>query len=455
MLGLLLSTVVTAWVGYMLYKRYKPQGVLLAAGIALMVCAVVFGIGTILPAKQSTGFIWFDIFEAVKRMMSDRIAGLGLTIMSIGGFVRYMEQCGANRALVEVSAYPLKLVRSPIIVMMVAYVIGQVVDVFIPSHAGLGLLLMLTLYPIMVKAGLSKLTAVAIVATAKFTDIGPISSNAILAAHTAGLDPVTYFIKYQLPVVIPSVIVVGIAHYFIQPWWDRREGYITGVSNHATEAAATMEKVPRIYAILPTLPLILVIVFCPMFVSSIKMDVVTAMLICTVVAMIFEFVRLRDIRPVMDNIMTFFEGMGKQFVVVVSLIICAETFAMGLVKIGAVDALIQGAQSAGFGLGSMVLIISIIMVGCSFIMGSGNASFFAFAGLAPKIAEYLKVDSVLILLPMEITAGFGRCISPITPAIVAIASIAGVSPFQVAKRCAIPVILGLIANMITTYIIFL
>ncbi|SFL52118.1 C4-dicarboxylate transporter DcuC [Pelosinus propionicus] len=455
MLGLSLSVVVTAWVGYMLYKRYKPQGVLLAAGIALMVCAVVFGSGTILPAKQATGFIWFDIFEAVKKMMSDRLAGLGLTIMSIGGFVRYMEQCGANKALVEVSAYPLKLVRSPMIVMMVAYMIGQVVDVFIPSHAGLGLLLMLTLYPIMVKAGLSKLTAVAIIATAKFTDIGPISSNAILAAHTAGLDPVTYFIKYQLPVVIPSIIVVGIAHYFIQPWWDRREGYSVDASNNAVEEAAATEKIPRVYAILPTLPLILVIVFCPLFVKSVKMDVITAMLICTIVAMIFEFIRLRDIRPVMDNIMTFFDGMGKQFVVVVSLIICAETFAMGLVKIGAVDALIQGAQSAGFGLKSMVLIISMIMVACSFIMGSGNASFFAFAGLAPKIAAYLKVDPVLILLPMEITAGFGRCISPITPAIVAISSIADVSPFQVAKRCAIPVIIGLIANMVTTYIIFL
>jgi len=454
MLGTLLSAIITAWVGYMLYKKYKPQGVLLIAGIALLVCTVVFGLGTILPAKQSTGFIWFDIFDAVKKLMSDRLAGLGLTIMSIGGFVRYMEQCGANNALVEVSSYPLKLVRSPMIIMMVAYVIGQVVDVFIPSHAGLGLLLMLTLYPILVKAGLSKLTAVAIIATAKFTDIGPISSNAILAAHTAGLDPVTYFMQYQLPVVIPSIIVVGIAHYFVQPWWDKREGYTIGVSSDVEEAPTT-GRVPRIYAILPTLPLILVIVFCPMFVKSIKMDVITAMLICTVVAMIFEFVRLRDVRPVMDNVMTFFDGMGKQFVVVVSLIICAETYAMGLVKIGTVDAVIQGAQSAGFGLGSMVFIISMIMVVCSFIMGSGNASFFAFAGLAPKIAEYLHVEPVLILLPMEITAGFGRCISPITPAIVAIASIAGVSPFQVAKRCAIPVILGLIVNIITTYILFL
>ncbi|WP_371377063.1 C4-dicarboxylate transporter DcuC [Sporomusa aerivorans] len=458
MLGIMIALLVTVWVSYMLIKKYKPQAILLLAGITLLLCTAIFGLGTLVPAKQSTGLIWFDVFEAIKGLMSNRLAGLGLTIMSIGGFVRYMEKCGANRALVELSAYPLKLVRSPMLVMMLGYLIGQVVDVFVPSHAGLGLLLMLTMYPILVKAGVSKLTAVAIVATAKFTDIGPISSNAILAAHNAGLDPVTYFIKWQLPVVIPSIIVVGIAHYFVQPWWDRREAQadITTQETPPEEKNTVQAEVPpRIYAILPTLPLILVILFCPLFIKSIKMDLITAMLICTVITMIFEYIRLRQVRLVMDNIMTFFEGMGAQFTAVVSLIICAEVFGMGLVKIGAVDSLIQAAQSAGFGLKSTVLVISVLMVSFSFLMGSGNASFFAFAGLAPKIAANLNVEPVLILLPMEITSGFGRCMSPITAAIVAISNIAGVSSFQVAKRCAIPVSLGLIANIITTYILFL
>ena len=100
------------------------------------------------------------------------------------------------------------------------------------------------------------------------------------------------------------------------------------------------------------------------------MNVISAMLISTVVAMVFELIRFRKIRPVLDNVVTFFDGMGKQFMIVVSLIICAETFGMGLVKIGAVDKLIQLAQSAGFGLRSTVLVISAIMVGCSFLMGS-------------------------------------------------------------------------------------
>ena len=62
MLGLFIATIVIVWVAYMLSQKYKPQGVLLTAGLILMFCTVAFGIGPVLPAKQSTGFIWFDIF---------------------------------------------------------------------------------------------------------------------------------------------------------------------------------------------------------------------------------------------------------------------------------------------------------------------------------------------------------------------------------------------------------
>lgn len=461
MLGLLISAIVIAWVGFMLVKKYKPQGVLIIAGVVLMVCAIVLGLGPLLPAKQSTGLAWFDIFGILKKIFSSTLAGLGLTIMSIAGFVRYMEKLGASQALVEVAMRPLKYVRSPLAIMMLGYFISQVVTLCVPSHAGIALLLMLVMYPILVKSGISKLTALAIVATAKFTDIGPISSNAILAAHTAGLDPVMYFITYQLPVCIPTVIAVGIAHYFVQPWWDRREAKNCGVED-VTAANENLKakqqeqpKAPHIYAILPVLPLILVIVFSPVFKFPVKLDVVLAMFVCTVLGMIFEYIRFKDAHYVLESLINFFDGMGKQLTLVVSMIVAGQFFGEGLVKIGAVDTLIEGAKSAGFGLGPMVLAISAIMITSAFLMGSGNAAFFAFANLAPKIASYLHVDPVIILLPMELTAGFGRCLSPITPAIVAIAGIANVSPMQVAKRCAIPVVVAIIVNLTATFILFL
>ena len=452
MTGFLIAIVVTLGVAYLLYKKYKPQAVLFFAGLLLLAGAVYFGPTPILSGKQATGSTFVDVFASVKNLLSSRLSGLGLTIMSIGGFVRYMEECGANKALVRLSAYPLRFIKSPVAVMMIAYLISHVIDIFIPSHAGLGLLLMLTLYPIMVNAGVNKLTAVSVLVTAKFTDIGPISSNAVLAAHTAGLDPVTYFIHYQLPVVWPSIIVVGVLHYFIQPWMERREGYVRVVENVDSKED---EKLPGIYAVLPMLPLVMVIAFSPLFTQSVKMDVVTAMLISTVVAMVFELIRKKDVKIVTDSIMIFFNGMSKQFTLVVSLIVCAELFGLGLVKIGAVDTMIKWVQTAGMGLTFMVIVLSIIMAVSAFIMGSGNAAFFAFASLAPKIAGVFGAKPVIILLAMELTAGYGRCMSPITAAIVAMAAIAEVSSFDVARRVGIPVFVGLIVNVIAIYVVHL
>ena len=71
------------------------------------------------------------------------------------------------------------------------------------------------------------------------------------------------------------------------------------------------------------------------------MDVVTAMVISTVIAIIFELIRLRNFRDVLASFKLFFEGMGKILVSVVSLIVCGEFFAAGLIKSGFMGTLIQ------------------------------------------------------------------------------------------------------------------
>lgn len=52
---------------------------------------------------------------------------------------------------------------------------------------------------------------------------------------------------------------------------------------------------------------------------------------------------------------------------------------------------------------------------------------------------------------MQIMTSFGRTVSPITAAIVAIAGIANVSPFQIVKRTAIPMAVAAIVNLAMTF----
>ncbi|HGM9946501.1 TPA: C4-dicarboxylate transporter DcuC [Providencia rettgeri] len=451
MTGLIIAALVTALVVYLLARGYKPQPVLLLGGLLLLLLTASLDLNSLLPENKTTHFKYFDIFQIFTDIMSSRLAGLGLTLMAIAGFSRYMEHVGASRALFAIFEKPLKTIKSPYLLLVISFLVTQILVIFIPSHAGLGMLLMVTMYPILIRSGISPLSALAVIGCCQFIDHGPGSGNVIMAAKTADIEPAVYFVQYQLPVTIPIIIAVAITHFFIQRWWDKREGFVFDLSKIDSIKEDSGNKVPLSYALLPVIPLILIIGFSPLLHPYIKLEVTTAMIISTVIALIFEYVRLRDAKAVMDSFMLFFEGMGKQFFLVVSLIVSGEFFANGLLKSGAVDTLISAAQDAGFGIGAMIIVMSAILALAAFLMGSGNAAFFSFAALTPKIAAFLKVDVVTLILPMQIMTSFGRTVSPITAAIVAIAGIAGVSPFQIVKRTAIPMAVAAIVNLVVTF----
>ncbi|THB29763.1 C4-dicarboxylate transporter DcuC [Providencia sp. MGF014] len=451
MTGLIIAALVTALVVYLLARGYKPQPVLLLGGLLLLLLTASLDLNSLLPENKTTHFKYFDIFQIFTDIMSSRLAGLGLTLMAIAGFSRYMEHVGASRALFAIFEKPLKTIKSPYLLLVISFLVTQVLVIFIPSHAGLGMLLMVTMYPILIRSGISPLSALAVIGCCQFIDHGPGSGNVIMAAKTADIEPAVYFVQHQLPVTIPIIIAVAITHFFVQRWWDKREGFVFDLSKIDTIKEDGGNKVPLSYALLPVIPLILIIGFSPLLHPYIKLEVTTAMIISAVIALIFEYVRLRDAKAVMDSFMLFFEGMGKQFVLVVSLIVSGEFFANGLLKSGAVDTLISAAQDAGFGIGAMIIVMSAILALAAFLMGSGNAAFFSFAALTPKIAAFLKVDVVTLILPMQIMTSFGRTVSPITAAIVAIAGIAGVSPFQIVKRTAIPMAVAAIVNLVVTF----
>ncbi|MGL5512739.1 MAG: C4-dicarboxylate transporter DcuC, partial [Sporomusa sp.] len=149
-MGILFATLVIIWVVYMIIKKHYPQAVLLIAGMVLLLATCLMEVKPVLDAKQSSGSSLLDIVHTIKVILSSRVAGLGLTIMSIAGFAKYMEYIGASKSLFAVVASPLKKIRSPYILLVFGFYVSQFLVLFIPSHAGLGLLLMVTMYPIFI-----------------------------------------------------------------------------------------------------------------------------------------------------------------------------------------------------------------------------------------------------------------------------------------------------------------
>ncbi|MCW3788165.1 C4-dicarboxylate transporter DcuC [Plebeiibacterium sediminum] len=451
-IGSVISILIVVVVAKLLIKKYNPQSVLIISGLLMMAIALILGMD-MSTMKEPTGWHFFDLFNQIKVSLSNKGAKVGLMIMTIGGYVAYMKKIGASEALVYASMKPLSIFRKyPYLAASIVIPIGQVLFMCIPSATGLGLLLVASIFPVLVNLGISKTSAVSVITACTVFDMGPASANTARASELIGKTNVQYFMEDQLPLTIPMTMVLMISYYFVNRYFDKKENHKpTQLEIDAFKKINT----PKIYSILPMLPLIMLIIFSPffnLFPTPIHLDTTTAMIISLFVSMVFEIIRKRNLKEVFDSIKTFWEGMGKVFASVITLIISAEIFSLGLINLGFVDGLIAGSQSLGFSPVGIGIVMSVLIFMASILMGSGNASFFSFGPLVPEIAAKMGIEGARIILPMQLSSSLGRAISPIAGVIIATSEIAGIKPYALAKRNLIPLSVTAVMMIVVHYI---
>lgn len=435
-------------------RRYQTHATLLLAGFALLTTAHIAqfrpdGAGV---AESLTGLFAFDLFAMVSEALSNRVARIGMIIMAAGGFARYMTSIAASTALVNLSIKPLSRISNPYLLLAITYVAGQFLNVFIPSAAGLAMLLLVAMYPTLVQLGVRPVAAAAVIGTTACLDLGPASPAANVTAEVIGISPIEYFVQYQLKVSAVVVPVVAVLHYI----WQRR----CDLRDPVTKPADSLElpgmvdnqvSVPAAYALLPVLPLVLLFVFSPLLVTTIRLDVVTAMLISLAIGMTCEGVRHGSLREGLAGITHFFRGMGEIFSTVVTLIVAAEVFAMGIKATGLIGSLVAVVEGNALGASVMVVTMVLLLGVAALLTGSGNAALFSFSGMMPAIAARMNASIESLILPSQFAGGLFRSFSPVAGVIIAVAGAANVSPFTIIKRTSVPMIGGVLATLLASH----
>lgn len=202
-----------------------------------------------------------------------------------------------------------------------------------------------------------------------------------------------------------------IVYYLTNRYFDRKDRQSGRTQPEMMDTKDFKVDIPLIYAILPVLPLFLLIIFSKyvhLFDPPIELDTTTAMFVSLAVSMLFELIRLRSFKAVFMTMKSFWEGMGKVFTNVVTLIVAAEIFSKGLISLGFIDALVEGCTSLGFSGILVSIVIILILFLAAILMGSGNASFFSFGPLVPSIATKVGMTPVDMILPMQLASSMGR-----------------------------------------------
>lgn len=408
-----ISIAILIYTGYLLIKRSQTHMTLLLSGLAMLLLAISFGVTNFLPkGVKPSGFVVFDIFDLLRSIGTKQVSGIGFLIMAAGGFAAYMDTIGAAKALVDFCIKPLRRFSQPYLILVLGYLIGTALVIVIPSAAGLAMLLLVALFPILVGVGVSPATAAAVIGTTACIGFAPAAGTANLAAKTAGVEPVIYLVHYQLPVALCVIASVAIAHYFIQKYYDKKNDDV--YSQTQTIEALEESRAPKWYAIFPILPVILMIIFSKLVYAKIQLNTVSALLLVWVLVVLIELIRFRDAKKVFKEAMQFFKKMG-----------------------------------------GMTTVLTVIVGAVTFLTGSGVGAFSSFAALAPDVAASFGGDPAAIVSPMQIASGIFRAMSPVAGVVIAVAGAVGITPMALVRRTTVPMLVAFVVTMIANWLFFI
>lgn len=451
-LRLILAIIIVFLTGWGVYKKYNVNIVLLFAGLSLNLVAICFGVEDILPkGAKSTGFIGFDLFEQLRLIARSQLASTGLIMLVAGGFATYMDAMGASDKLVTTCLKPLKKLSKPYILVGCVFLFGNFLGMVVTSAAGMAMLLIVSVYPILIGLGVSNLSAAAVIASALVFSYAPSSAIAVIAANTAGIDPMTYLIQYQLPVALPAVLAAAVVHTLVQKYYDSKIAPGSGVveidTSELDKKKERAARLPAIYAFLPLTPLVLLFIFNKMIYKTVVLDVASAMFMGWVVAIIVDWIYRRNTTEVFKDGFAMFRGMGSMMTNVVGLIFVAGLFAAGLQTTGLIGALVDGAKHAGLGLSGTSVLMSIVIAIVTILTGSGVASFTSLVPLAPSIADSFGGNAADMALMLQFASECSRPLSPVAGVVIICAGFAKSNPIALVKRTFWPCLTALVISL--------
>ena len=192
-------------------------------------------------------------------------------------------------------------------------------------------------------------------------------------------------------------------------------------------------------AVVPVIPLVLLILSSKQVGILPEMSVALSMVLGVVIALVITWSNAQKV------CVQFFDGMGSAYGNVIGLIICATVFTSGLAAMGLISTLIElmdGSQSLAALSGTFGPFI------IALISGSGDAASFAFNGAVTPYAEQFGMTIMGLGSLAQIAGAIGRAVSPVAGAAIICAGLAKVSPMEVSKRNFLPCVAAAIVLMI-------
>ena len=397
---------------FLLIKRYEARMVLVAAGIVMCACA-----GNPMAALNSFA----------KGMGSSMIS----SACSSMGFALVMRFTGCDKHLINFLAKGLTKVHFLIIPGVVLATFA--VNMALPSAAGTAASAGAIFIPIMMGAGIHPAMAAAAVKCGTYGSmLNPGLAHNPFVAKIAGvgvMDVIAFHYKANLASLVIAAITITVIAYMTH---ENKDHFAEGLELEENF------KVNYLYALMPIIPIAILLLGATKIVPMFKMGVAQAMIIGCILALAVTRTNPAELTK------SFFDGMGKAYADIIGIIISAGVFVAGMNAMGLVKAF-TNAMLNNPAIVKIAASVGPFVLGL--IVGSGDAATFAFnEAITPHAADF-GMTPVQMGSMATLGGTLGRTMSPIAGATIIVAGIAGVNPMEIAKRNALPMVLAMVVGM--------
>ncbi len=438
MLSMIITIVLIALFIYGIIKKLNP------AMLLIIISVITLGVwqlvtGTSVMGENSTGSLFIDLFELIYATAKTQVAGALLVIMSVLGYVEYMNSIKASEYLASIVAKPLRKINKPYLLATAVIVLGTILKLAIPSSLSMIVMLLAIVYPILIQLGVSRATAASAIMLSGFSACGP---GDVLSTVIFGMAEVKdktvpeFFISHHIPITLALLLVLMIVFPLISIFFDKRE------KDTVTEEAQSIQleefSLPKIYALLPLIPLVLIITFSKVVVGSIVISVVAANLISLVVSMIIHTICKKDLIGGLNSTRAFFNGMGRFFGNAGFILIAGAVFSSAITRIGGLTYLVNLIRNAGASPIILTFVACLIVFPVAICTGSVTAIIPLFLPLFMDIATSTGTDVFTLFTVLIYTLGLASPLSPVAASVIAVSERSSVQIPTILKRNFIP-----------------
>ena len=396
-------------------KRYETRLVLFLSGVAM---AALSG----KPMEAVTAFS--------KAMVNEGLVTVICTVMGFA-FVMKLTQCDSH--LVHLLAGVLGRFR--VILIPGTVLVTFLINIALPSAAGCGAAVGAIMIPTLIGAGVHPVMAASSVLAGTWGSVfNPGSAHVPFIAKLGNTDVMTVIAGHTVAAVTGIVIIAVLLTIIAR---IRKEDG-SGEAAAAAEIKDTNFKVSILKAMVPIIPLLLLVLGSKQVQLIPEISVPAAMLIGAALGFLVTLTKVDEVSK------QFFDGMGNAYGNVIGIIIAAAVFTKGMELIGLTGALITAMKSSQ-AVAKLAATFGPFII--AVLGGSGDAATLAFNGAITPHAPQFGFG----ILPMGsqafIAGALGRSMSPVAGVAIVCAGLAQVNPIEMTKRNAIPMVVAAIVTM--------